>query len=686
MIKAVFTFRLSSEVSSQRHDDRRANAERVIPVHISFSDENQKKPVAGFERLRQTEEPRNDDSSINATQHSGVTEQEQGSSDLSKPAMKTGDFNAGIRDESVQGRLLRDDLNFKPTKNQNEYKEAELIPGENDSNFEGQFNNNDAELNQDFSKSENRDVTKQSSGDSHEKKTSLNPEVNIRNKETSTKEEALIKEESMGKANVPSNSETAVFETGISTGRTFLPRNTGQPTNAFENPILTYLTKQQSSDIGSTISDSISKEMEDSTSQTVRRQIFHQQTAINPDPSIYQFLQQQLQTQQTNPAFYQGQHPSAQPQLNSLPNKHFYTYPAHSQSPRNEVYTGGSFHGQNNQNTLDPIHDEAPQFPSTLGHNHNFVTTLTLYPAIASVTYSTPATGLTSSVPLPYTPYQSETSSPYMQSFVHQPFRGVASPVNLPNTKLLFNGPQYSSRIQWPLANYFPIVIKDPFHSMYNMFISMVEYGPEADICKKTKSFRQGRNGLMASGEEESEEEVAGKILILENGGWKEISKNGIPLPMERKVPEDVKKEDKAESNDKKDRDEERKKKDEDQNTEIIMESGGNGNAGPYITRLMVRKGGVSIAGPGGIATAGSGGTAIVGPGGVAYTSPNGLAVVGPGGKVVGLPTGADLSMLAREIATSGPKGDGTAPRLVNIPPGGKVLATGPVVYFHPPE
>jgi hypothetical protein len=218
---------------------------------------------------------------------------------------------------------------------------------------------------------------------------------------------------------------------------------------------------------------------------------------------------------------------------------------------------------------------------------------------------------------------------------------------------------------------------------MYNMLTNMIEYGPEADVCKKTKSFRQGRSRFMLSEKDDSVirsgEEIVGKFLIMENGGLRETGVNVNPLEMGKKMPEDISTEDKEENIG-----EERKSKDE--NTEVIMETGGKGNGGPFITRLMVRKGGVSIAGPGGIATAGSGGTAIVGPGGVAYTSPNGLAVVGPGGKVVGLPSGADLSVLTSEVTASASNSEGSTPRFLNIPPGGRVVATGPVVYFHPPE
>jgi hypothetical protein len=683
---------LSSEISSQRYDDSLANAERVIPVHILISDDKQHKPIAAFETLRQGEEPSADDSGTKATQHFGVTKHEEESSVLPKAHNKSGDFNAGIRDEYVQDALsLTGDFDSKPTEAQTKYKHVELTHGAHQSSSEGNLNNNDAKLNQHSSRSQNRHITKKTIGESHEKMKPLNAEVNIRDEDTSAKQETLVKDGNTGKAKITSDSQAGIFETGVPIGRTFLPSNPRQLPHPFENPILTYLNKKQSSDSDSNSSDAVSKHNEANTSQNIRREVFHQQTIINPNPNVYEFLQQQIQTQQTNPAYYHGQYPTVQQQLNSFPNTHFYTYPAQADSPGNVPYTEGSFQGEGNQNTLDSIRDEVPQFPGNFKNNDNFVTTLNVYPAIASVMYTTPTTSFTStsSAPLPSKTYHTRANLPYKQFFLHNPFRGVPSSVNLPETRLTYNGPQYSSRIQWPLANYFPIVIKDPFLSMYNVFTSMIEYGPEADICKKTNSFRQGRNRLIISDEDESvtksEEDVAGKVFIMENGGWKEMSKNGIPLPMERKMPEDVTKEDKAERDDEKDRDEKRTK-DEDQSTEVIMETGGNGNAGPYITRLMVKKGGVSIAGPGGIATAGSGGTAIVGPGGVAYTSPNGLAVVGPGGKVVSLPTAADLSVLMSKVATSSSNSDGSTPRLFNIPPGGKVVATGPVVYFHPPE
>ncbi|KAH8378581.1 hypothetical protein KR009_000063, partial [Drosophila setifemur] len=96
---------------------------------------------------------------------------------------------------------------------------------------------------------------------------------------------------------------------------------------------------------------------------------------------------------------------------------------------------------------------------------------------------------------------------------------------------------------------------------------------------------------------------------------------------------------------------------------------------GIIIQRLKVRKGGIAIAGPGGVATAGSGGTAIVGPGGYALTHPRSLTIAGPGAKVISIPANVDLQdALARtDLDTR------------SFPREGKVVATGPTVYYAPP-
>ncbi|CAH2107752.1 unnamed protein product [Euphydryas editha] len=102
---------------------------------------------------------------------------------------------------------------------------------------------------------------------------------------------------------------------------------------------------------------------------------------------------------------------------------------------------------------------------------------------------------------------------------------------------------------------------------------------------------------------------------------------------------------------------------------------------GFFINKLKVRKGGVAIAGPGGVATAGRGGTAIVGPGGLAYTKPGGLAIAGPHARVVALSPYADtLPSIFR------PHQLGYDFRSLDSIREGKVVATGPVIYYHPLE
>lgn len=93
---------------------------------------------------------------------------------------------------------------------------------------------------------------------------------------------------------------------------------------------------------------------------------------------------------------------------------------------------------------------------------------------------------------------------------------------------------------------------------------------------------------------------------------------------------------------------------------------------GVIIQRLRVREGGIAIAGPNGVATAGSGGTAIVGPGGIALTHPRSLAIAGPGARVFAVPESTDLRELAlrsnaRSLLTEG-----------------VLVATGPIVYYNP--
>ncbi|XP_046393332.1 uncharacterized protein LOC124161141 isoform X1 [Ischnura elegans] len=153
---------------------------------------------------------------------------------------------------------------------------------------------------------------------------------------------------------------------------------------------------------------------------------------------------------------------------------------------------------------------------------------------------------------------------------------------------------------QWFLANYFPLLINDP----YQAFVGsgpLFEYGQEADVCR--------------------------------------------PKGPSRDAIEDVGSNSEA---------------------EIAMEGSG------YVTKVVVRGGGVAIAGPGGVATAGRGGTAIVGPGGVAYTRPGAVAVVGPGGRV--------MSQRNQGVYVS--HGEGKTARGKSDQLDGVLVARGPIIYY----
>ena len=95
---------------------------------------------------------------------------------------------------------------------------------------------------------------------------------------------------------------------------------------------------------------------------------------------------------------------------------------------------------------------------------------------------------------------------------------------------------------------------------------------------------------------------------------------------------------------------------------------------GIIIQKLKVRRGGIAIAGPGGVATAGSGGTAIVGPGGYALTHPRSLTIAGPGAKVIAIPSDVDLKDALQR----------TNLKDQSFPEEGKIVATGPTVYYSP--
>lgn len=201
-----------------------------------------------------------------------------------------------------------------------------------------------------------------------------------------------------------------------------------------------------------------------------------------------------------------------------------------------------------------------------------------------------------------------------------------ATPYNAPNRmygqdSTGFNRirPDSSTRIEWssPWADYFPILIKDPFQTMMNSFSEIIEYGPEADICRhgaadanpedqpENSVRRKTRmSGARPDALKRSRRNTAGPSATDTDDSAKGVLLNHVrPLRPHGVMTTTT----------------ERPKMYHWATEKTPTEH--NGDTGPQIKRLVVRKGGVAIAGPGGIATAGSGGTAIVGPGGSAYSS-----------------------------------------------------------------
>nr|CAD7578139.1 unnamed protein product [Timema californicum] len=292
-------------------------------------------------------------------------------------------------------------------------------------------------------------------------------------------------------------------------------------------------------------------------------------------------------------------------------------------------------------------------------------------------------------------PYRFSSASMLSHGFVNPSFIGIPGNQQPSDQRDLM----MSSRISWPFADYFPIVINDPLLAMFSAFTNMVEYGPAADVCRKLDGTSSRQSKQMREFDEVSQSDRRGRggVITFEKsrpswtflGNARDNSGNVRTIPEIETEVDSIKDLDTISASSNKstletEEDIEELRKNKDDETEIVMSSGNRKGAGPFITRLVVRRGGVSIAGPGGVATAGSGGTAIVGPGGVAYTSPNGLAVVGPGGKVVSLPSGLDV-VFTQDNSTSNDF-DGSQPRVAKIPPGGRLLATGPIVYYHQPE
>lgn len=217
--------------------------------------------------------------------------------------------------------------------------------------------------------------------------------------------------------------------------------------------------------------------------------------------------------------------------------------------------------------------------------------------------------------PQSYQPYHSNPQ-PYQQPF-NPYYQTPQTPmvVYLPNP-FKSDTPQANTKSEHTriFDDYFPFVVNNPFNEIWAGITNIIEYGPSADVCRRDKKHR------------DTDDDATTETVI--------------DLPSRK-----------------------------------ISFGGSKNDDWPKIARLKVRRGGVAIAGPGGIATAGSGGTAIVGPGGTAYTTREGTAVVGPGGRVVHVPEFPVYAKLA----------DGSDPREFVPPAGSRTVAEGPIVYYDNP-
>ncbi|XP_053602820.1 uncharacterized protein LOC128670840 [Plodia interpunctella] len=241
--------------------------------------------------------------------------------------------------------------------------------------------------------------------------------------------------------------------------------------------------------------------------------------------------------------------------------------------------------------------------------------------------------------------------------------------------------PSFTFQLQWPLAQYFPILIKDPLLTVLQGggWNNLFETGQSADVCSRKQKFTV-----------ESDNETYLKDFVMDSNtqnSLKSISREGRGLK-KRNISKSTAIEDNIANAKKSEKffakpttqkpTKQSVSSEPPKNTKLNNEDddalrfgaftffGDRKPVAPspgfFINKLKVRRGGVAIAGPGGVATAGRGGTAIVGPGGLAYTQPGGLAVAGPAARVVALSPESNLSSIISQLQQLSAK-DGSVPR-----------------------
>ncbi|XP_013178081.1 PREDICTED: uncharacterized protein LOC106125429 isoform X1 [Papilio xuthus] len=305
---------------------------------------------------------------------------------------------------------------------------------------------------------------------------------------------------------------------------------------------------------------------------------------------------------------------------------------------------------------------------------------------------------------------------PYITSM---PVMVVPATTDLINTKSAVNSlrpniyqtrqesPSFPFQFQWPLASFFPILVKDPLLGFlhgggWNNFF---EIGQSADVCSRRQKSHETNyieSDIFGDNLENRSNDDPPLVSNIKRHArvTRSLKKRNIPTPSPVQNADNGKKSKKVSIKPLLTRTKTKKPQVE-QEKEVVQNDGDLrfpfsdftwfGNKKPvapspgfFINKMKVRRGGVAIAGPGGVATAGRGGTAIVGPGGLAYTQPGGLAVAGPAARVIALSPYTDLTSLVSRLHQQSL--DGSMPRSFNPLSEGRLVATGPVIYYHPYE
>ncbi|KPJ15871.1 hypothetical protein RR48_09917 [Papilio machaon] len=293
----------------------------------------------------------------------------------------------------------------------------------------------------------------------------------------------------------------------------------------------------------------------------------------------------------------------------------------------------------------------------------------------------------------------------------------IPSTTDLFNTKSVLNSlrptnyltrqdsSSFPFQFQWPLASFFPILVKDPLLGFlhgggWNNFFDI---GQSADVCSRRQKSHDANiieSDIFGDSIENRSSDDSPHVTNIKRHArvTRSLKKRNIPTPSPIQNADNGKKSKKVSIKPLLTRTKTKKPQVE-QEKEVIENDGDLrfpfsdftwfGNKKPvapspgfFINKMKVRRGGVAIAGPGGVATAGRGGTAIVGPGGLAYTQPGGLAVAGPAARVIALSPYTDLTSLVSRLHQQSL--DGSMPRSFNPLSEGRLVATGPVIYYHP--